>query len=279
MRDGRFGLALLRQLIGDLEPQVGVLGAQLGDLDQLGAARWRAAGRRSSSPPAPGGSGTAFGVFFNSSLARSMSWARRPERARTLMAACRAAAGSSTWCRIAADLAGTRRRGGRDAEDLHGDLHRLVELVLPLVLEHQARPGPTPCCLPGGGRGPAGPRPSRAGRAGASGRTRDLGLGLEPKAEEPLGRLAGSIDVACPHGDTQGQSPRGAAGSHCRAAGRRRAAPAHRQNRACCSISSARSIRRSDSGRAASTTLVSSTIASSFASSPHQRIERKASRG
>ena len=34
--DGRLGLALLRQLVGDLEPEVDVLGAQLDDLDQLG---------------------------------------------------------------------------------------------------------------------------------------------------------------------------------------------------------------------------------------------------
>ena len=93
--DGRRGLAFLHEL-----------------LRRPGAAGWRrrAAARRSwsarrapcragrrpcSNRPAPGGSGSALGVFLSCSLARSMSWGRRPDRARTPMAAMRLASGSS----------------------------------------------------------------------------------------------------------------------------------------------------------------------------------------
>ena len=115
------------------------------------------------------------------------------------MAAVRAASGSSARIDSGRGLA---VRGGR-AEDLHGHLHGLVELGLPLVLEHHAdeRRGLVAGTSAGAAQHGLG-QLVQAELVHLAGQG-DLRLGVQPQAEEPLGGLAGAVDVARADGDPQ----------------------------------------------------------------------------
>ena len=151
------------------------------------------------------------------------------------------------------------------------------ELALTLVLRHQVRPAPRSARRRGGGHAPSRrPRPARAGRAGASGRRAGSACRCRAAGRRAVRRRAGPARRCrrrSPRRDRQLLAPFQA---HVverlhRVQQLERSRPAS----PCCTRSSARSNRRSDSGRAASTILVSSAIASSF-SSLHHRIELRA---
>ena len=95
-------------------------------------------------------------------------------------------------------------RGGR-VEDLHRHLDGDVELALGLILEHHPdeRRGLVAGAAAGAAQDGLG-QLVQAELVHLAGEA-DLGVGIQPQAEEPLGRLAGAIEVAGQDGEPQRQ--------------------------------------------------------------------------
>ncbi len=200
MLDGLGGLPLLDELLGDLEAEGQVVGAELRDLGQLGAGLVAAVGGL---------------VVVGQRLVDLHGVGRLLELLVGLVDELLEPAGARQHADgghargigvvgivdVGIGLAGRRGR----AEDLHGDLDGDVELVLPLVLEHQAdqRRGLVAGASAGAAQHGLG-QLVQAELVHLAGEP-DLGIGVEPQAEEPLGRLPGPLEVAAQDGHPQRQ--------------------------------------------------------------------------
>ena len=139
------------------------------------------------------------------------------------MAAVRLASGSSAIVHVGVGLA---RRRGR-AEDLHGDLHGRVELALTLVLEHHADQGRRLVAGAAAGAAQDGLGQLVLAKLAHLAGEADLGVGIEPQAEEPLGRRRARSRSPVKT-DSRSAAPRAASSWCCRAAGPRRPSPMRR---------------------------------------------------
>ncbi len=113
--------------------------------------------------------------------------------------------GSSAFKRLRLAFGFAGRDEDVEAQDLRRDLQGLLAFVLPLVLQHQADQG---CRLVAGATAGAGEHGLsqlvQAELLHLAGQ-RDLRFRVESQAEEPLGGLPGSLDLAAGHGHAQRQ--------------------------------------------------------------------------
>ena len=106
----------------------------------------------------------------------------------------------------------------------------------------------------------------------------NLGVGIEPQAEEPLGRVAGPLDVARARPRAAAPALHAAARSHCPSAGPHRPRRARRHSRAAAPRARPGQAAGPIRSAPASTTFVSSAIASSFSSSHHKSDDERQTR-
>ena len=197
--DGGVVLPLLGELDGDLIAERGVVGPKFQDLHQLGA-------------------GLVAAVRGLVVVGERLVELHRVGRGRDLVLRpldqlVELARAGQDLDRRGAGLLGVARRGRgrhddravhgvvrlrrrRRAQDLLGDLHGGVGLLLLLILEHQADERRR--LVAGAAAGAAEDRLAQlvqAEPAHLSGQA-DLGVGVEPQAEQALGGLAGAVEVA-----------------------------------------------------------------------------------
>ena len=140
-----------------------------------------------------------------------MSWASRPDRARTLVAAVRARPSGRPRRRIDAGpdwrLAVVERRICMATCTAWSSLScRWYWSIRPTSADGLVAGAAAGAAQQGLGQLVQAELVHLAGQA-------DLGVGVEPQAEEPLGRLAGAVDVARSARPPAAPAPRGASGS------------------------------------------------------------------
>ena len=191
MLDGRGRLPLLDELVGHLVAERGVVGPELGDLHELGpglvalAGGLVVVGQRLVELDRVGR-----GLEL---LLGPLDQRLEPARAGQHLDGRRPGLlGVVGIVDVGVEVA----LGGRGAEDLLGDLHGDVGLVLALVLEHEPDEGGGLVAGAAAGAAEHGLGQLVQAELVHLARQADLGVGVEAEAEEPLGRLAGAVEVA-----------------------------------------------------------------------------------
>ena len=227
MFDGGRGLAFLCELNGDLVPQVGVVGPELDDLGQLGAGLVALVGclvvvgqRLMDLDRVRGLLELLVGLFDQ--LRQPAGASQDADRGGAAgvgvvgIVDVRVGLAQSPWSSVGSAWRPARRYRACPGSDTGASCPTSAVALLPA--RRRARPSTASAssCRPSWFIWPA---------------RLDLGLGVEPQAEQPLGRLAGALEVAGQDRQPQRQLLAALHGRSCRAAERRRPGPGRRPAR------------------------------------------------